>query len=128
MHTLSRIRTLEVLKLKDNAFIGASWHALGVGFERLQSLQVADTNLVTWKASDTYFSTLRWLVLRNCPEIEGIPDNLTKVLEKLELENVNSSVAASAKRIKAEKQLVELKQKSVWEIVPFELSIGPGCD
>lgn len=120
MSTLAMIEGLEALKLKDNAFTGASWRvAARHCFPRLQLLLVADSDLVLWEASDDSFPNLRFLVVRNCEQLKEIPECLGRNLEKLEIHRVRSSVVKSARKI------AETKEKAVGRFgVQFNLTVG----
>lgn len=50
MSTIAMIRTLEVLKLKDNAFVGVTWNVVGYGFPSLQLLLIVNADLLIWEA------------------------------------------------------------------------------
>lgn len=51
MPILAKIESLEVLKLKDNAFTGIHWPAMDDGFKHLQFLLIANTDLFAWEVS-----------------------------------------------------------------------------
>lgn len=130
MPILTKIDSLKVLKLKDNAFTGIDWDAtvgdatVG-GFPRLRFLLIENTKLVNWKASTAYFPSLTWLVVKNCKDLLEIPESLGRHLEKLEIERVDKSVADSAKKIESDKQTEQIPNPR-WK-VPFKLTMGPGC-
>lgn len=102
MSTLGKINTLEVLKLKDNAFTGIYWNTEEDCFRSLVFLLIANTDLVIWEASDGALPSLRRLVLKNCRNLSEFPVAL-KCLEKLEIEHVNESAVTLATRIAEEK-------------------------
>ncbi|XP_073140567.1 putative late blight resistance protein homolog R1A-10 [Henckelia pumila] len=124
MSTLGMLDTLEVLKLKDNAFEGRSWEATEGGFRHLEILHIERTNLVVWVASFHHFPRLRTLVLRNCERLEAIPIGLADSLQKLDLKRVSKSAIDSAKKIGEEKRLklgTETSKRN-----QFKLCIAPG--
>ncbi|XP_073140169.1 putative late blight resistance protein homolog R1A-10 [Henckelia pumila] len=123
MATLGMLDTLEVLKLKDNAFEGSCWEAAEGGFRHLEILQVERTNLVVWVAAGHHFPRLRCLVLRNCERLEAIPIGLADSLQKLDLKRVNKSASDSARKIEAKKlkQGTETSKRN-----QFKLYIAPG--
>lgn len=124
MPILTKIDSLKVLKLKDNAFTGIDWDATVGGFPRLRFLLIENTKLVNWKASTAYFPSLTWLVVKNCKELQTIPRSLGKHLEKLEIERVNKSVVDAAKDIESDIQ-IEIISNHPWWKVPLKLTIGP---
>lgn len=87
---LAEIDTLEVLKLKDNAFKGASWKAGANVFENLKFLLIKSSDLVTWDASTTNFPLLECLVIKNCKLFQNVPDGLAKQVKKLQINNAKS--------------------------------------
>ncbi|XP_057812467.1 putative late blight resistance protein homolog R1A-10 [Salvia miltiorrhiza] len=124
MSTLATIRSLEALKLKDNAFVGLPWNLGLDSFPNLQLLLILNTNLVLWEASTGSFPKLRILVVKNCENLKEIPECLGTHLEKLEIDRVRFSAVQSAKKIEEAKKG---KPKGKFE-VPFNLIVGPACD
>ncbi|KAA8529868.1 hypothetical protein F0562_034528 [Nyssa sinensis] len=70
MSTLGKLPHLEVLKLKDNAFLGQLWEPLNEGFRLLKVLQLGKTDLVHWKASGDVY-TLQMIELY-CPTAPSV--------------------------------------------------------
>ncbi|KAH6822901.1 hypothetical protein C2S53_008094 [Perilla frutescens var. hirtella] len=102
--TLGKLPNLEVLKLKENAFMGEIWQADGQGFPSLQYLQIARTDLEFWSASgDHPFPKLRCLVLKNCERLEEIPSVLKKSLQVLDIERVTKSIVEFGRELEREK-------------------------
>ncbi|XP_047972879.1 putative late blight resistance protein homolog R1A-10 [Salvia hispanica] len=124
MSTLSMLDNLEVLKLKDKAFMGNTWKPDDGGFRRLEFLHVGETDLTVWKASSHHFPKLRGLVLRNCEKLLGIPIGLADLtsLQMVELVYCKSA-AASARRIHEAKKATTQPQGYA-----FKLSIFPPTD
>lgn len=120
MSTLAMIEGLESLKLRENAFFGASWRVAATHrFPSLQLLLVADSDLLLWEASGDSFPSLRFLVVRNCERLKEIPECLGANLEKLEIHRVRPSVVKSAKKI------AKSKDKAVGIFgVQFNLTVG----
>lgn len=114
MSILSEIETLEVLKLKDNAFTGIYWTAVDISFPKLHFLLIANTDLVHWEASTKSLPNLNCLVLKKCENLNKIPAVLAENLKKLEIESIGRSALDSARRIS------ELKPD-------LRLSIGLQC-
>lgn len=103
MAILGKIKRLEILKLKNNAFIGKSWSNTDAkAFPSLGFLLIGTTDLSSWEASPDCFPRLRHLVLKKCEKLEKIPSTLSKSLDMLDVENVSESTADSAREIEQE--------------------------
>ncbi|KAL0356274.1 UNVERIFIED_CONTAM: putative disease resistance protein [Sesamum radiatum] len=125
MSTLGEIDTLQVLKLKNKAFVGRRWKVQDGSFDKLQFLLIANTDLVYWVASAGHFPSLRCLVLRNCETLSEIPLCLAESLEKLDIAHVPDSAFDSAKNIQKKKELMPLGQENArWGT--FELKLPAG--
>lgn len=120
MSTLGLLENLEALKLKDNAFTGRTWEGVDGRFRRLEFLHIDHTDLDVWQASSHHFPRLKGLVLRNCEQLVGIPDELANIqsLQMLDLYRCEAA-AASARRIN------EAKKNKQVEGGAFKLSIFP---
>lgn len=125
MSILAEIDTLEVLKLKENAFIGESWNPCDDVFPSLQFILIINAEFKSWKASANTFPSLRCLVLNNCEKLKHIPDGLDTNLETLEIERLGKSAVESARKIEL-KKFREQQQKPKLG-VRFRLKVGPGC-
>ncbi|XP_042065438.1 disease resistance RPP8-like protein 3 [Salvia splendens] len=126
MSALSEIQSLEVLKLKENAFIGTSWNAAASIFKNLQVLVIIDADIVLWVVSTNSFPCLGCVVLKNCDKLEHIPVELGQKLKFMEIERIHRSAVESAKRIEVVKREEE-EERRPKERVQFKLQIGPGC-
>lgn len=122
MSTLGMLRNLEVLKLKENAFMGKFWNA--VGFPSLEFLQIECTDLESWTALGDPFPRLKCLVLKKCKELEEIPFVLMKTLQTLDIDRVSESVVAIARKMELEKQQKQGQQRA--KKVRFKLIVAPG--
>ncbi|KAL1556286.1 putative late blight resistance protein R1A-3 [Salvia divinorum] len=121
---LEHLENLEVLKLKEKAFVGQSWRTCGGGFRSLKALHIAKTNLSTWVASASHFPELRRLKLRNCNQLKNVPIELADIESLRLLDLYETKLAAdSAKRFLVEKQRL-LKEQSK-DTEDFKLSIYP---
>ncbi|XP_059308722.1 putative late blight resistance protein homolog R1B-16 [Lycium ferocissimum] len=100
---LGKLESLEVLKIKENAFAGASWKPK-TGFSALQVLWIERSELESWEASARNFSILRHLVLISCDKLEAVPFELADIpnLQEMRLENTSKAVN-SAKYIRESK-------------------------
>ncbi|GER34205.1 NBS-LRR type resistance protein, partial [Striga asiatica] len=101
MSVLGMLENLEVLKLKDNAFVGRRWEVGTGGFRSLEVLHIGYTNIVSWEASDHDFPKLKCLMVRNCEELESLPQVLADVpcLETMVLYRLSRTAVASARKI-----------------------------
>ncbi|KAL3812761.1 hypothetical protein ACJIZ3_014029 [Penstemon smallii] len=97
---------LEVLKLKDDAFVGSVWETNEEEFLRLKYLLIASSSLEHWKTEETHFPRLRHLSLKSCSELKEIPSEIGNIptLEIIELFECSASVVDSAHQIKEEQQ------------------------
>ncbi|XP_042010412.1 disease resistance protein RPP8-like [Salvia splendens] len=120
MSVLGSLERLEVLKLKDKAFMGEVWEVTDGGFGRLKVLHIGRTNLKTWLASGHHFPVLRHLQLMHCQSLEQIPSELADVPSFLKLELFHCKQAAESAMEIQEK--IELLGNVVGR---FKLSILP---
>ncbi|KAH0680997.1 hypothetical protein KY284_022082 [Solanum tuberosum] len=114
---LAQLESLEVLKLKENAFMGDTWKPEVGGFSKLRVLWIERAELETWEASNLNYPILRNLVLVSCDKLDAVPADLSNIpnFREMKLENTIKAVE-SAKYI--------LKLKKSQEII-FKLSIFP---
>ncbi|XP_052195472.1 putative late blight resistance protein homolog R1A-3 [Diospyros lotus] len=126
MSTLGKLKKLEVLKLKENAFEGTSWTTENGGFQRLKVLHIGSTDLTVWKASASHFPKLTHLFLRHCIKLEKIPSGLADIptLKLMDLYCNDKSVALSARELQRAKLQVLAQDKNAKDSV-FKLSIYP---
>ncbi|XP_057767423.1 putative late blight resistance protein homolog R1A-10 [Salvia miltiorrhiza] len=127
MATLGSLPSLEVLKLKENAFMGKFWSAVGGNFPSLEVLHIARTDLEFWTASEVPsppFPKLQCLVLRNCEKLEEIPPQLEKSLQILDIERVTRSFVQFAREMEKRKQQIPDQQRG--KTGAFKLIIAPG--
>ncbi|KAL0341642.1 UNVERIFIED_CONTAM: Disease resistance protein RPH8A [Sesamum calycinum] len=121
---LGMLEKLEVLKLKDKAFMGDCWEVGRTRFPSLKFLHIGRTNLVTWVALGHHFPKLRSLELHNCDELREIPIGLADAPYFLALDLCHSKLAvASAKKIQKAKQKKQEEQNPLFN--GFKLSVFP---
>ena len=125
MSTLAMIKSLEVLKLKDNAFVGVSWNVSGYNFPNLQLLVIVNTDLVLWDALPNPFPSLRVIVLKSCESLIEIPQCVGEKLEKLVIERLRKTAVESARKIRDERNAIPLQGKFA---VPFVFKQCPVCE
>ncbi|KAK4402244.1 putative disease resistance RPP13-like protein 3 [Sesamum angolense] len=80
MSVLGMLNALEVLKLKENAFMGKCWEVVAGGFNSLEFMYIARTDLQLWTVSGKgdHFPKLRCLVLKNCEKLHEVPTCLVE--------------------------------------------------
>ncbi|KAK4394887.1 putative late blight resistance proteinR1C-3 [Sesamum angolense] len=121
---LGMLEKLEVLKLKDKAFMGDCWEVGRTRFPSLKFLHIGRTNLVTWVALGHHFPKLRSLELHNCDQLREIPIGLADAPYFLALDLCHSKLAvASAKKIQKAKQKKQEEQNPLFN--GFKLSVFP---
>nr|GMD19925.1 putative late blight resistance protein homolog R1B-14 [Ipomoea batatas] len=106
MRILGALDELEVLKLKEHAFMGESWELSDeyTVFKQLRFLMIGRTDLVVWKTSASCFPALQKLVLKDCTHLREIPLDFAYVpsLMQMELYGLNEGAANSAQKIQME--------------------------
>ncbi|XP_016443562.1 putative late blight resistance protein homolog R1B-23 [Nicotiana tabacum] len=115
---LGQLESLEVLKLKEDAFIGDSWQPEVGGFSQLQVLWIEKAaELETWEASNLNFPILRHLVLISCDKLQAVPRGLADIpnLKEMRLEN-------TSKAVKSAKDILESKTSKSSK---FNLTVFP---
>ncbi|KAL8457119.1 hypothetical protein ACS0TY_034278 [Phlomoides rotata] len=126
MSVLGLLQNLEVLKLKDKAFMGRIWEATDGGFRNLEVLEIGRTDLVVWKASVHHFPRLRQLELQNCEELQEVPTGLAGI-PSLQLLIVHRCkfAAASAKKIPEARLKKQGGEEQTIKFNELKLSIFP---
>ncbi|PHT67418.1 hypothetical protein T459_26905 [Capsicum annuum] len=94
---LGQLESLEVLKLKENAFMGDTWRPEVGGFSQLQILWIERAELETWEASNLCFPILRHLVLVSCDKLNAVPLELADIpnLHEMQLDNTSKAVKSA---------------------------------
>ncbi|KAI3472115.1 hypothetical protein Pfo_029603 [Paulownia fortunei] len=106
MTTIAMLPKLEVLKLKENAFVGQMWKPIFVGFPQLKFLLLESLDLMYWQGGSIHFPKLQKLVLKYCYCLKKIPRGIGRIstLQLIELHYCSSSANTSAKKIQEEQQ------------------------
>ncbi|XP_019171307.1 PREDICTED: putative late blight resistance protein homolog R1B-16 isoform X2 [Ipomoea nil] len=107
MLILSALPKLEVLKLKDCAFIGSEWELMEEQvFCQLKAMVIDIADLEQWEACSSHFPNLQFLVLKYCKHLKEIPIGIGDIntLQLIELWACSSSANDSAERIQEEQQ------------------------
>ncbi|XP_047950193.1 putative late blight resistance protein homolog R1A-10 [Salvia hispanica] len=128
MATLGSLPSLEVLKLKENAFMGKFWDTVGNSFPSLEVLHIARTDLQFWTASvepSPPFPKLQCLVLKNCEKLEEIPVLLKRSLQVLDIERVPKSFVQFT-RLKMAEESQQIPGQQRGKAGALKLIIAPG--
>ncbi|KAJ8563018.1 hypothetical protein K7X08_031470 [Anisodus acutangulus] len=107
---LAQLESLELLKLKENAFVGESWEPETGGFSTLQVLWIERSELESWEASSLNFPILRHLVLISCDKLKAVPLGLADIhnIQEMRLDNTSKGAVKSAKEIESKKPKFKL--------------------
>ncbi|XP_071925193.1 putative late blight resistance protein homolog R1A-10 [Coffea arabica] len=110
MRILGGLQSLEVLKLKDKAFVGAEWKTEKGGFRSLKVLFIGDTDLDNWEVKGDDLPELRCLILKRIKSLEQMPSDFEhmKNLERIDLERTNRWLVKSAKDIQKSRPQIKL--------------------
>lgn len=110
LSSLVVLPNLEVLKLKNCKRDDQVWSLKDdEEFARIKLLLIGNTKLKRWEACSDCFPMLQSLVLKDCTELENIPEDFVNscLLESIELYDCSTSAADSARSIAQEKQEME---------------------
>lgn len=101
MTPVTMLPELEVLKLKNHAFVGLEWEPSAEGFRCLKHLLIENHNLEHLEASRVHFPRLEHLALRSCRSLEEISFGIAEIptLQLIELHYCGESAENSAKEI-----------------------------
>lgn len=73
MNIFSKLPNLEVLELKDHAFLGNEWEVTETGFPKLKFLLLEYLFIRYWRSTDDYFQCLEHVYIKDCRFLEEIP-------------------------------------------------------
>ncbi|KAK4719176.1 hypothetical protein R3W88_017514 [Solanum pinnatisectum] len=107
MANITTLPNLEVLKIKDNGFLGDVWMLNDEEiFKQLKFLLISWTGLKHWKAGSVNFPKLQRLFLKRCMNLEKIPQDFGEIctLESIELHKCSISAAKSGQDIQEEQE------------------------
>ncbi|PHU02047.1 hypothetical protein BC332_27298 [Capsicum chinense] len=122
MSKLGQLESLEVLKLKENAFKGEFWETELGGFSGLLVLWIERTDLKTWQASNRSFPCLKRIFLISCENLQQIPEELADIpeLQEMKLENTNKVAVKAAREIESKRKKNKLESS-----IGFKLTVFP---
>ncbi|KAL2515290.1 Disease resistance RPP8-like protein 3 [Forsythia ovata] len=106
MKAIDSLPNLEVLILKGDAFIGEEWETTEGGFIRLKFLLLEKIDLEYWIVDSIHFPILERLVIKDCHDLEKIPNGIGEILtlELIELHYCSSSIVTSVQKILEEQR------------------------
>uniref|UniRef100_M0ZJN9 NBS-LRR resistance protein n=2 Tax=Solanum tuberosum TaxID=4113 RepID=M0ZJN9_SOLTU len=108
--SITNLRCLETLKLSEIYFAGEKYWDLGDStFVQLKFLKLHRVFMTKWSCSEESFPCLEYLVIKNCPKLEEIPDSFADIptLQLIKVINCSESVRNSAQNIKEDVENTE---------------------
>ncbi|KAM3321062.1 putative late blight resistance protein R1A-3 [Capsicum chacoense] len=106
LNIIGELPNLEVLKLKYGACRGDEWHPIEGGFAGLKVLQLYESELKYWKATNDNFPILERLIITSCSELDELPIEFAEInsLRLIELKWCDPKLEDSAARIQQEQE------------------------
>ncbi|KAK4414168.1 putative late blight resistance proteinR1A-10 [Sesamum alatum] len=106
MMIIRSLPNLEVLKLRNFAFIGEEWECSEGEFPRLKFLLIEGLHLKCWQVESSHFPCLERLIIKRCWELNEIPCEIGDIptLQLIEVGGIRKSVIRSAVLIQEEQQ------------------------
>lgn len=106
MSVVGSLQNLEVLKLRDYAFVGSEWEPVDGEFCQLKILLIDETDLMHWRADSTHFPSLQKHIVFHCWKLEEILSGIGDIptLEMIEMDNSSHSAVNSAEELLEEQQ------------------------
>ncbi|XP_019149850.1 PREDICTED: putative late blight resistance protein homolog R1A-3 [Ipomoea nil] len=97
---IAKLPRLEFLEL-FSAFDGEQWDVEEGNFRKLKFLRICESRIVRWNATAESFPKLERLVVAKCRHLEEVPSDFEDIttLQVIEIDQCNSSVARSVKKI-----------------------------
>ncbi|XP_019149845.1 PREDICTED: putative late blight resistance protein homolog R1B-8 [Ipomoea nil] len=94
---LPRLESLELF----SSFDGDQWDVEEGNFRKLKFLRICESWIVRWNATAECFPRLERLVVAKCSHLKEVPSDFQDIttLEVIEIDQCNSSVARSVKKI-----------------------------
>ncbi|XP_047259071.1 putative late blight resistance protein homolog R1A-3 [Capsicum annuum] len=123
LNIIGELPNLEVLKLKYGACRGDEWHPIEGGFAGLKVLQLYESELKYWKATNDNFPILERLIITSCSELDELPIEFAEInsLRLIELKWCDPKLEDSAARIQQEQEYLGNKPVDIHIIISFAL-------
>ncbi|XP_012829202.1 PREDICTED: putative late blight resistance protein homolog R1A-10 [Erythranthe guttata] len=104
MNKISSLPNLRHLKLKCYAFRGPKWEVHDNEFQRIEVLNIEDTDLVHWKfvTTSSCFYEIKWFSFEHCYKLKEIPLSFGTSLEFIDVVECNPMAVNCAKKLKKE--------------------------
>ncbi|KAK4414153.1 putative late blight resistance proteinR1A-10 [Sesamum alatum] len=109
MVIIRSLPNLEVLKLREDAFVGEEWECSDGGFPRLKFLLMEGLKLECWRVERSHFPCLEQLIIKSCLKLEEIPCEIGDIptLHLIEVVGIRKSVIDSAVLIQEEQKSLD---------------------
>lgn len=109
MTVVGSLPLLQVLKLRNYACDGDLWETNEGEFRSLVVLLIDGSNLREWITENSHFPRLRHLSIYRCPYLSEIPSDIGDIPtgESIEVDDQNTALLESVKRIKLEQEEYE---------------------
>nr|GLL34065.1 putative late blight resistance protein homolog R1A-3 [Ipomoea trifida] len=118
---LPRLKSLELF----SAFDGEQWDVEEGNFRKLKFLRICESRIVRWNATAESFPKLERLVLAKCRNLEEVPSDFQDIitLQVIEIDQCNSSVARSVKKIQEDMEALGNENLNV-RVLHSDLELG----
>nr|GMD28500.1 putative late blight resistance protein homolog R1C-3 isoform X1 [Ipomoea batatas] len=118
---LPRLESLELF----SAFDDEQWDVEEGNFRKLKFLRICESRIVRWNATAESFPKLERLVLAKCRNLEEVPSDFQDIitLQVIEIDQCNSSVARSVKKIQEDMEALGNENLNV-RVLHSDLELG----
>ncbi|XP_073142034.1 putative late blight resistance protein homolog R1A-3 [Henckelia pumila] len=106
MRIIGLLPNLEVLKLKEFAFVGTVWEPVDGEFCQLKYLNINKARLIRWMAETSHFPCLEHLKISQCFDLLEIPSGIGEIptLQMIEIDGSSTFAVTSAEQILEEQR------------------------
>nr|GMD25511.1 putative late blight resistance protein homolog R1A-4 [Ipomoea batatas] len=121
---IAKLSCLESLEL-FSAFDDEQWDVEEGNFRKLKFLRICESRIVRWTATAESFPKLERLVLAKCRHLEEVPSDFQDIitLQVIEIDQCNSSVARSVKKIQEDMEALGNENLNV-RVLHSDLELG----
>nr|GME02224.1 putative late blight resistance protein homolog R1C-3 isoform X1 [Ipomoea batatas] len=118
---LPRLESLELFSVFDDE----QWDVEEGNFRKLKFLRICESRIVRWNATAESFPKLERLVLAKCRNLEEVPSDFQDIitLQVIEIDQCNSSVARSVKKIQEDMEALGNENLNV-RVLHSDLELG----